>query len=56
VRSDETPARAGGGSRYVPLSGTRYLTCMHTGDRSADAIDSGQVLPGYRGVIVRDGG
>jgi transposase len=28
---------------------------MHTGDRSADAIDAGQVLPGYSGVIVRDG-
>jgi transposase len=28
---------------------------MHTGDRSAEAIDSGQVLPGYQGVIVRDG-
>jgi transposase len=28
---------------------------MHTGDRSADAIDVGGVLPGYRAVIVRDG-
>jgi transposase len=28
---------------------------MHTGDRSADAIDAGGVLPGYQGVIVRDG-
>ena len=28
---------------------------MHTGDRSADAIDAGGVLPGYAGVIVRDG-
>jgi transposase len=28
---------------------------MHTGDRSAEAIDSGGVLPGYEGVIVRDG-
>jgi transposase len=55
VHADETPARAGGGTRYVHLACTRYLTCMHTGDRSADAIDSGQVLPGYQGVIVRDG-
>jgi transposase len=39
----------------VHLACTRYLTCMHIGDRSADAIDSGQVLPGYQGVIVRDG-
>ncbi len=37
------------------LACTRYLTCMHTGDRSADAIDAGGVLPGYQGVIVRDG-
>jgi transposase len=28
---------------------------MHTGDRSADAIDAGGVLPGYQGIIVRDG-
>jgi transposase len=55
VHADETPARAAGGTRYVHLACTRYLTCMHTGDRSADAIDSGDVLPGYQGVIVRDG-
>jgi transposase len=28
---------------------------MHTGDRSAEAIDAGGVLPGYQGIIVRDG-
>jgi transposase len=39
----------------VHLACTRYLTCLHTGDRSADAIDAGGVLPGYQGVIVRDG-
>jgi transposase len=39
----------------VHLACTRYLTCMHTGDRSAEAIDAGGVLPGYQGVIVRDG-
>lgn len=55
VHADETPARAAGGTRYVHLACTRYLTCMHTGDRSADAIDAGGVLPGYEGVIVRDG-
>src|SRR5258708_17667168 len=55
VHADETPARAAGGTRYVHLACTRYLTCMHTGDRSANAIDAGGVLPGYRGVIVRDG-
>ena len=55
VHADETPARAAGGTRYLHLACTRYLTCMHTGDRSADAIDAGGVLPGYGGVIVRDG-
>jgi transposase len=55
VQADETPARAAGGTRYVHLACTRYLTCMHTGDRSAEAIDAGGVLPGYEGVIVRDG-
>jgi transposase len=55
VHADETPARAAGGTRYVHLACTRYLTHMHTGDRSSEAIDAGQVLPGYQGVIVRDG-
>ena len=55
VHADETPARAAGGMRYVHLACTAYLTLMHTGDRSADAIDAGGVLPGYAGVIVRDG-
>jgi transposase len=55
VHADETPARAAGGMRYVHLACTAYLTHMHTGDRSADAIDAGGVLPGYPGIIVRDG-
>ena len=55
VHADETPARAAGGLRYVHLACTAYLTLMHTGDRSADAIDAGGVLPGYTGIIVRDG-
>jgi transposase len=55
VHADETPARADGGVRYVHAACTRYLTCLHTGSRSADDIDAGGVLPGYTGVIVRDG-
>lgn len=55
VHADETPARTAGGTGYVHLACTAYLTHMHTGDRSAPAIDAGQVLPGYAGVIVRDG-
>jgi transposase len=55
LHADETPARAAGSTRYVHLACTRYLTLMHTGDRSAGAIDASGVLPGYTGVIVRDG-
>lgn len=55
VHADETPARAAGGLRYVHLACTKYLTHMHTGDRSADAVDDGGVLPGYTGILVRDG-
>jgi transposase len=39
----------------VHLACTAYLTHLHTGDRSAYAIDAGGVLPGYTGIIVRDG-
>jgi transposase len=55
VHADETPARTAGGLRYLHLACTAYLTLMHTGDRSAGAIDAGGVLPGYAGIIVRDG-
>jgi transposase len=55
IHADETPARAAGGTRYVHLACTTYLTHMHTGGRSAEVIDAGQVLPGYSRVIVRDG-
>ena len=55
LHADETPARAAGGLRYVHLACTAYLTLMHTGDRSGEAIDAGGVLPGYAGILVRDG-
>ena len=55
VHADETPARAAGGLRYVHLACTKYLTHMHTGDRSAAAVNAGGVLPGYQGILVRDG-
>jgi transposase len=55
VHADQTPARAAQGMRCVHLACTAYLTHMHTGDRSAGTIDVGGVLPGYAGVIVRDG-
>jgi len=55
VHADETPVRVAGGTRYLHLACTRYLSCLHDGGRSADDIDAGAVLPGYTGVIVRDG-
>ena len=51
----ETPARAAGNLRYVHVACTEFLTAMHTGDRTSEAIDAGGVLPGYAGTIVRDG-
>ena len=53
--ADETPARAAGKLHYVHVACTEFLTAMHTGDRTKEAIDAGGVLPGYTGTIVRDG-
>src|SRR6266511_3988983 len=53
--ADETPARTAGHLHYVHVACTEFLTAMHTGGRSAEDIDAGQVLSGYTGVIVRDG-
>ncbi|MGH3184393.1 MAG: IS66 family transposase, partial [Streptosporangiaceae bacterium] len=53
--ADETPARVAGKLHYVHVACTEFLTAMHTGDRSKEAIDAGGVLPGYAGTIVRDG-
>jgi transposase len=53
--ADETLARAAGHLEYVHVACTEFLTCMHTGGRSAADIDPGGVLDGYGGVIVRDG-
>jgi transposase len=55
VHADETPARANRTTRYVHVACTPHLTLLHTGSRSADDIDAGGVLPGYAGVLVRDG-
>ena len=53
--ADETPARSAGKLHYVHVACTGFLTAMHTGDRTKEAIDAGGVLPGYAGTIVRDG-
>ena len=50
--ADETPARAAGNLRYVHVACTEFLTAMHTGDGTSEAIDAGGVLPGYTGTIV----
>ena len=53
--ADETPARTAGKLHYVHVACTEFLTAMHTGDRAKEAIDSGGILAGYTGTIVRDG-
>lgn len=47
--------RSAGPGDHVGHSPVPRRHQMHAGDRSAEAIDAGQVLPGYQGVIVRDG-
>ncbi len=51
----ETPARCAGKLRYVHVACTGFLTAMHAGDRTSQAIGSGAILPGYAGTIVRGG-
>ena len=57
VHADESFARAAGGTAFVHVACTEHVTLMHTGNRSAEAIDAGAVLtelgPGQ--VLVRDG-
>ena len=53
--ADETPARTAGKLHYVHVACTEFLTAMHTGDRTKEAIDSGGILAGFTGTIVRDG-
>ena len=57
VHTDETFARADRATTYVHVACTEHLTLMHTGSRSAQAIDAGAVLPalGAAQVLVRDG-
>ncbi|PWR15441.1 IS66 family transposase [Micromonospora sicca] len=55
LHADETPARLGGGFKYVHVACTPGLTLFHVGGRSAADIDAGGVLPGFTGTLVRDG-
>lgn len=52
---DETPARTAGKLHYVHVACTEFLTAMHTGNRTKEAIDSGGILVDFTGTIVRDG-
>jgi transposase len=55
VHADETTGRAAGALSYVHVACTEYLTVLHVGGRSSGDIDAGGVLPGFTGVLVRDG-
>jgi transposase len=55
LHADETGARAAGKTRYLHVACTGFLTVMHASDRTTAGIDAGGILPGYRGVLVRDG-
>ena len=55
VHADETFTRTAGGTVFVHAAVTEHLTALHTGNRSAVAIDAGDVLPHLSGVLVRDG-
>ncbi|MFI6726997.1 IS66 family transposase [Streptomyces atratus] len=55
VHADETFTRTQAKTVFLHVASTAHLTLMHTGDRSAHAIDAGDVLPHLSGVLVRDG-
>jgi transposase len=55
VHADETFTRTAGRTVFLHVAATEHLTVMHTGNRSAAAIDAGDVLPHLSGVLVRDG-
>lgn len=55
AHADETCARAEGSLRYLHVACTEYLTAMHVGKRTMDAIDEGGIWPVFDGILVRDG-
>jgi transposase len=55
LHADETTGRADGALSYVHVACTEYLTALHVGGRGSDDIDAGGVLPGFTGILVRDG-
>ena len=55
AHADETCARAEGKLRYLHVACTEYLTAMHIGNRTMEAIDEGGIWPVFDGILVRDG-
>ena len=52
---DETTARVNGELTYLHVACNEFYTAMHTGGRTKEDIDAGGILPGFSGVLVRDG-
>jgi len=52
---DETTARTEGSLKYLHVACNEQFTAMHVGGRAIADIDGGGILPGYAGVLVRDG-
>ena len=52
---DETTARVNGARTYLHVACNDRFTAMHTGGRTNDDIDAGEILVDYAGIIVRDG-
>jgi transposase len=52
---DETTARTGGSLKYLHVACNDQYTAMHVGGRAIADIDAGGILPGYTGILVRDG-
>ncbi len=55
VHADETFTRTAGATVFLHVAATEHLTVIHSGNRSAAAIDAGDVLPHLSGTLVRDG-
>jgi transposase len=55
LHADETTARVNGNLTYLHVACDESYTAMHVGGRSKQDIDAGDVLPGFAGVLMRDG-
>lgn len=55
LHADETTARVNGDLTYLHVACDNRYTAMHVAGRSKEDIDAGDVLPGFTGVLMRDG-